>query len=251
MKFRRFNEQGVKAFTEFLGALRENGEAPVPAELLTNPRLTEPLSISIDAEPPASFTSRMEFAKWLHAASTASGADIPRDDAGFWAWLSLALFDHVCPMDGNGQRRVKEDARYLPMLESSRRYYRHALVGPFYVYWMYREAPEMAAAVLCGSLTQLNDEAYRLFVENQLVVMPSAIGVLTSLYYDANTDKLKRHSKTKKRGSIRRLATFLTRFARTLDLDVIPVERLIETLPSEFNRWRQPVLFGSAIQEKH
>lgn len=148
-------------------------------------------------------------------------------------------------------RKIKEDARYLPMLDLSRRYYRHALVGPFYVYWMYRDSPEQAAAVLCGSLTQLNDEAYRLFVENQLVVMPSAVGVLTKLYYDGTTGRLKPKSKTKKRGSIRRLATFLTRFARTLDLDVIPVERLISILPSEFNRWREPLLFDPVKLEKH
>ncbi len=250
MKLRRFNEQGVNSFAEYLAALRTDPATAVPTELLTNPRVTEPLSVVIEAEPPASFASRMEFAQWLHAAATASGVDIPRDDAGFWAWLSLALFDHVCPADGKGMRKIKEDARYVPMLESSRRYYRHALVGPFYVYWMYRDSPDVAAAVLCGSLTQLNDEAYRLFVENQLVVMPSAIGVLTKLYYDEATGKLKRHSKTKKRGSIRRLATFLTRFARTLDLDVIPVERLIDTLPSEFNRWRTPSLFDLAKLEK-
>ena len=59
-----------------------------------------------------------------------------------------------------------------------------------------------------------------------------------------------RYSKTKKRGSIRRLATFLARFARTLDLDVIPVERLIESLPLEFNRWRQQILFDAATLEK-
>jgi len=246
MKFRRFNAQGMKVFSVYIGTLRTNPAEAVPTELLTNPRLTEPLSVSIDADPPASFASRMEFAKWLHAAATAKGVDIPRNDAAFWAWLSLALFDHVCPPDGKGMRKIKEDARYIPMLESSRRYYRHALVGPFYVYWMYRDSPERAAAVLCGSLTQLNDEAYRMFVENQLVVMPSAIGVLTKLYYDQTTGKLKRHSKTKKRGSIRRLATFLTRFARTLDLDVIPVERLIETLPAEFNHWTRAVAVDPA-----
>jgi hypothetical protein len=214
-----------------------------PTQLLTTPQFSEPLPVSIDADPPAAFASRMEFARWLHDAAKASGVDIPRHDAGFWAWLSLALFNHVCPADGKGMRKIKEDARYLPMLESSRRYYRHSLVGPFYVYWLYRETPELADAVLCGSLIQLNDEAYRLFVENQLVVMPSAIGVLTKLYFDQVTGKLKRNSKTKKRGSIRRLATFLTRFARTLDLDVIPVSRLIKSLPPEFNRWREPLLF--------
>ncbi|MBX3448935.1 MAG: hypothetical protein KF777_05205 [Planctomycetaceae bacterium] len=251
MKFRRFNDLGVKAFAEYLEALRADATVAVPTDLLANPRLTEPLSALIEAEPPASFASRMAFAQWLHAAATANGVDIPRNDAGFWAWLSLALFDHVCPADAKGMRKIKEDARYLPMLDLSRRYYRHALVGPFYVYWMYRDSPEQAAAVLCGSLTQLNDEAYRLFVENQLVVMPSAVGVLTKLYYDGTTGRLKPKSKTKKRGSIRRLATFLTRFARTLDLDVIPVERLISILPSEFNRWREPLLFDPVKLEKH
>src|SRR5690348_3408867 len=134
MKFRRFNDQGVKAFADYLGVLRSKPEAAVPTDLLTNPRLTEPLSVSIDAEPPASFASRMDFAKWLHAAATAGQVEIPRNDAGFWAWLSLALFDHVCPPDAKGTRKIKEDARYVPMLDSSRRYYRHALVGPFYVY---------------------------------------------------------------------------------------------------------------------
>ncbi len=248
MRLRRFNETGIRAFAEFLGALRSNGQTPVPTELLSNPRLTEPLSVIIDAEPPARFANRMAFARWLHTA--ANGVEIPRNDPGFWAWLSLALFDHVCPADGQGRRKVKEDARYLPMLDVLRRYYRHALVGPFHVYWMYRHSPDQAAAVLCGSLTQLNDEAYRLFVENQLVVMPSAIGALTRLYYDESAGKLKRHSKSRKRGSIRRFARFLARFARTFDLDTIPVERLLETLPPEFNRWRQPRLF-SANPEKH
>lgn len=251
MKFRRLNEQGVKAFAEYLGALRTHPEAAVPTDLLTNPRLTEPLPEPIEADPPAAFASRMDFAKWLHGAATDSAVEVPRNDAGFWAWLSLALFNHVCPADGRGRRSVKEDARYLPMLESSRRYYRHSLAGPFFVYWMYRESPETVAAGLCGSLTQLNDEAYRLFVENQLVVMPSAVGVLTRLYYDPAAGKLKRNSKTKKRGSIRRLATFLTRFARTLDLDVIPVERLTVILPPEFDRWRQPMLFDPATTQKH
>jgi hypothetical protein len=124
------------------------------------------------------------------------------------------------------------------MLETSRRYYRHALLGPFSVYWLYRNNPEEAAALLCGSLTQLTDEAYRLFVENQLVVMPSAVGVLTRLYFDRTTGKLKSGSKTKTRGSIRRLAKHLTRCARTFDLDIISTEKLLETLPAEFSRWR-------------
>ncbi len=248
MKFLRFNNQGVQAFADYLESLRANPAAAVPEDLLTSPRFTEPLSVSIEADPPASFANRMEFAQWLHAAATDSSVEIPHKDTGFWAWLSLALFDHVCPANEQGLRKLKESARYMPMLDTARRYYRHALVGPFYTYWMYRDSPQLVTAVLCGSLTQLNDEAYRLFVENQLVVMPAVIGVLTKLYYDEFTGKLKPRSRTKKRGSIRRLATFLTRISRTLDLDVIPVDRLISILPSEFDRWKAPSLFDATTQ---
>lgn len=219
MKFRRLNAHGLKAFSEFLNELRQNPVAPVPLELLESPQHSEPLLAPIEAEPPELFQNRMAFAQWVHTAAVNSRTQVPRDDAGFWAWLSLALFDHVCPPDANGRRKVKEDARYVPLLDSARRYYRHSLVGPFFVYWMYRDSPEIVAAVLCGSLAKLNDEAYRLFVENQLVVMPSAVELLTRLYYDRASDSLRRNSKTKKRGSIRRLATFLTRCARTIDLN--------------------------------
>jgi hypothetical protein len=238
MKCRRLNSHGINAFAKYLRDVRMQPKLPVPRELLASPQSTEPLVVVIEAEVPAKFDDRMAFAKWLHKAATNHGIEAVRNDDGFWAWLSLALFDHICPQDCNGQRKLKEDARYLPMLETSRRYYRHALLGPFSVYWLYRNKAEDAAALLCGSLTQLTDEAYRLFVENQLVVMPSAVGVLTRLFFDGSTGKLKRGSKTKTRGSIRRLAKHLTRCARTLDLDIIPTDKLLETLPPEFNRWR-------------
>lgn len=238
MNLRKMNQRGLDAFKQYLVDLRANTATAVPSELLTDPHFTEPLLKEIEIEIPESFPSRMVFAKWLHLAFRDSGMEVPRGDAGFWSWLSLALFDHICPADANRNRKIKEDARYFPLLESSRRYYRHALVGPFSVYWMYRDRPEQAAAVLCGTLTQLNDEAYRLFVENQLVVMPAAIGVLTRLYYDEKKDRLKPKSRTKNRGSIRRLATYLTRFARTLDLDVVSVTRLMDSLPSEFDPWK-------------
>lgn len=45
---------------------------------------------------------------------------------------------------------------------------------------------------------------------------------------------------------------FSPRFLRSISpADVIPEERLIETLPSEFDRWREPMLFGDPSQGKH
>jgi hypothetical protein len=237
MQFRRFNDLGVKAFVEYLNALRDNPAAPIPTDLLENARLTQVLDPSIETKSGA-FATRMDFVRWIDGAAKAAGAEIPRRDPGFWAWLTLALFDQVCPVDAAGKRVVKEDARYLPMLDTPRRYYRHCLVGPYSVFAIYEAAPDKAAALLCGSLNKLADEAYRLFVENQLVIYPAAMSVLSDFYFDAARNRLKRGSQTKKPGSIRRLARVLTQYARTFDLDIVPGDSLSKMLPYEFNRWR-------------
>ena len=83
MRFRRFNERGIKEFADFLAILRLKPETPVPTEMLTSPRFTDSLKESINAELPTSFASRMDFAKWMHAAAEANGVEIPRGDAGF------------------------------------------------------------------------------------------------------------------------------------------------------------------------
>jgi hypothetical protein len=185
MEFRRFNEMGVKAFAAHLDTLRSIPAAPVPIQLLTDPSLTQALDQPISAEP-RTFTTRMEFALWLDEATRHSNSDVPHRDIGFWAWLTLFLFENVCPGDSQGRHKLKEDARYLPMLDSPRRYYRHSLVGPYAIFKLYEHKPEQADALLCGSLAKLTDEAYRLFVENQLVFYPAAVSILSSFYFDAN-----------------------------------------------------------------
>lgn len=237
MLFRRFNDKGVQAFAAYLDALRADPKAPVPTDLLTNPRLTQPLDPPIDAEPQP-FNTRMDFCRWLHDAAKAAGTEAPRRDAGFWAWLTLALFDQVCPADSTGRRKPKEDARYLPLLDQARRYYRHALVGPYSVYLRYDKTPEYAAPLLCGSLAKLADEAYRLFVENQLVTYPAAVNILRSFYYDARKNTIKRGAGSKKAGSIRRLVKVLTQYGRTYDIDEMADSDLACMLPKEFDRWR-------------
>lgn len=244
MQFRRFNDLGIKEFSDYLGTLRSNPSAPVPTDLLEQPQLTTVLEPVIEAKP-HTFATRMEFARWLHEAAQRANAAIPRRDAGFWAWLTLALFEQVCPPDNSGVRHVKEDPRYLPQLDSSRRYYRHALVGPYNVYLRFLDDPSRADALLCGPLAKLTDEAYRLFVENQLVVHRPAVAVLTEFFFDPQRHRLKRRSQSKTEpGSIRRLAKVLTQYARTYDLDVIPEQRLSSMLPREFDRWRAAPLFN-------
>jgi len=240
MKFRRFTDEGLTRFREYLERLRDDDpKLDPPTDLLEDGRFSEPLQQSIEAEP-TPFAKRMDFACWLHDAATAAGAEIPRTDTHFWAWLSLALFDSVCPAKLDGSRRAKETPRYIPILDNPRRYYRHALLGPYLVYKQFEKNPEIAAPLLCGTLVKLHDEAYRLFVENQLLVHASAVNTLRLLYYDPAQNKIRRNAQSKKApGSIRRLVKVIGQYARTFDLDIVPTESLIDMLPTEFDRWRK------------
>lgn len=242
MQFRRFNDDGIRAFRNYLQRLRGDPTLPPPLSLLTDDTVSEALSPKIEANPDR-FENRMAFARWLYAASKNADHPIPRTDAGFWAWLSLALFDQVCPPNLHGARNPKEEARYIPILQDARRYYRHGLLGPYLVFLNYEDNSESASALLCGSLTKLNDEAYRLFVENQLVPYRGAVAILHDLYFDYTKGKIKRGAQTKKAGSIRRFVKILFQYARTYDLDTLPEDKLKEMLPPEFDKWRStPIL---------
>lgn len=239
MQLKAFNNKGIAAFTEYLDALRLDPARPVPTDLLDKPTLTRPLDEPIEATPQP-FATRMDFACWLHDAADESNATVPLKDAGFWAWLTLALFDQVCPANAKGQRTVKELPRYIPQLDSSRRYYRHAFVGAYMVFQHFEEKPEIAAPLLCGSLVKLHDEAYRLFVENQLLVHAPAVETLRIFYYDPLADRIRRGAQGKNTpGSIRRFVKLLSQYARTYDLDSLPADQLSGMLPKEFDRWRQ------------
>ncbi len=186
MKFRRFNEQGVRAFAEYLQALRSNPEASVPLELLTSPRFTEPLSVLIEATPPASFSSRMDFAKWLHATATTNGVDIPRGDSGFWAWLSLALFDHVCPADGSGQRSPGADARHVIASTDWKRRYRHLLQNPYEIFFLHRDDPDRALVALVNPLHRPGELTEQINGRQEIATCPGCMSLATFLCIDSN-----------------------------------------------------------------
>lgn len=217
MKFRRFNDQGVKAFAEYLEALRTHPEAAVPTDLLSNPRLTEPLPVSIDAEPPASFANRMAFAQWLHDAAIDSEADIPRNDAGFWAWLSLALFDHVCPPDGKGKRKPGADARHLIDAADWKRRYRHLLQNAYEIHFLHRDNPARALVALVNPLFKPGELTEQINGRQEIVTCPGCMSLATFLCVDADGNRRKGAS-----GEFARIfGKAVNRISRTFDLPVM------------------------------
>jgi hypothetical protein len=218
MKLRRFNDQGVSEFGAFLDVLRSSADEAVPVGLLNSARFSEPLGVTITANPPPSFANRMAFANWLHTAATDSGENIPRNDAGFWAWLSLALFDHICPADGNGRRKPGANPRYIIDAADWKRRYRHLLQNPYDVYFLHRDDPGRALVALVNPLDQPGELTEQINGRQELVTCPGCMSLATFLCIDANGKRRKGAS-----GDFARVfGKAVNRVSRTFDLPEMP-----------------------------
>jgi hypothetical protein len=237
MKIRRFTAEGLSQFGAYLGNLRADHQLEPPFYLLADPNASE--SIDVDGEVENKpFAARFEAAAYLSEKLATTGIQDLDRDAGLWAWLTLFYFDQLCPAAKGGARKVGELARYIPLIETSRRYYRHMLMGPVMMYRAHIDRPNRLLALLSNPMSVATSETYRLFIENPtLIACRAVVDVATWLYYDSARGKLKRGAGSKDAGGCRRLVEYLQQIDCTYDLPIMTKDRLSGMLPSEFRRF--------------
>lgn len=235
MRLRRLKDDGVAEFAAYLSNLQADSSLPAPTWLLTDASRSEEVQGGIEIENRA-FETRFEAASYL-APRVSTIVNVDRD-AGLWAWLALFYFDQICPAAPDGSRKVGEQARYIPLIDISRRYYRHMLLGPVSMYRAHLDHPERLLGLLSSPMDVATSETYRLFIENpSLIACKSIVEVATTLYYDPEGRKLKRGAGSKDAGGCRRLIDFLQQVDCTFDLPALSKEHLAQMLPREFERF--------------
>ncbi|MDN5864044.1 MAG: hypothetical protein L0I62_02350 [Gammaproteobacteria bacterium] len=232
MRLQRFNDKGISAFGDYLKRLREEPALSPPFSLLQDPAASEPMHPSIDAEPEP-FANRMEFARWLHEAASAADTKIPLQDAGFWSWLTLLLFDQVCPAAGNN-RSVGSQARYIPDGDY-RRQYRHLLATPYSIYYMHRDNPNRVRFLMGVPLNVFGELTEQFASRQELISCPGTMGLADYLFFDAETDKTRARAGG---DAARRLAKLLGQYTRTWDITVMSPMDSANLLPSEFDHFK-------------
>ena len=251
MSVRRLNDQGIERFTAFLDSLSGDAPMPYPSALLTDPDGTVEIQPTIEVEQRA-FGSRYAAAEYLYNVFKDSNlTDIERD-RGLWAWLSLFYFEQLCPLNARGQRKPGERARWI-LNTSGRRYYRHLLAGPFFVFRQHSDNPYRTLALLCGPLHQMSDVYLEIADSQQLVTNPAIIEAATWMYYDSEKGRLKRGTARDKPGGARRMGEVLSQFDCTWDLYSVSAEDVFALLPPEFDRFkdgRQLTLFSQSHNER-
>jgi hypothetical protein len=237
MKLQRFNDEGINRFAQFLDSLSVDPSLALPTDLLTDVACAVPVPPGPEVDP-KQFTSRMDAARYLDGILTGvTGCDVERD-AGLWAWLSLFYFDQICPPDGHGRRKVREQARYIPAVTNFQKYYRHLLAGPYRVFRAHRKNPDRALVLLCGPLHKPGDIVEQIVSRQEIITNPHAVELATTIYFDPKSGSFRRGAAGKGGGSARRLADVLNQFDVTWDLYWMSAIGILGKLPKEFERFR-------------
>jgi hypothetical protein len=239
MRLHRFNDEGINRFSQFLDGLSADPNLALPTDLLTDATCVVPVSPGPEIHA-QHFANRLEAARYLDGVlSSVTGCDVERD-VGLWAWLSLFYFDQLCPPDGRGRRKPMERARWLPVFDDHRRWYRHLLAGGYLVYRAHRAYPEAAMVLLHTPFPVIGHFWYQLTSRKEQVTNRAIMEAATELYVQQDRIRPKRGAQTQNTpGSVFRFVAILNQLDPVWDLYAMNKEQILHLLPDEFDRFRQ------------
>jgi len=212
------------------------GETVEVSDLMSDQILSEEVDPPIFVEV-QDFASRRAAAEYLTSVLAPLDWDSIENDAGLWTWIAAAWIDVLAPVS-SGTRRLGQINRWLLAPNEWKRYYRHLLAGPCYIYKAHADDPDRADAALCSSVAKPGEVAEQVANRLDLVRSPGIMGAITALYFDRATGTLKRGAAGKERpGTSRRLGPVLKQLDRTWDIQDLSSEEVLALLPSEFDRF--------------
>lgn len=239
-RIRRHTAQGIEEVERWLDQLKLEGGGSVPSILLDDPRFSEDLPENLQIDEGEQFSSRFEWGVYIEGVLRELPTRRLAEDPGVWTWLSLALFDQICPVGPNGKRKLSDRPRYVPSVSDFRTYYRHYLLGPWRIVRAHKDAPVRARVLLMNPLYRPGELAEQISAHQNLVSSGAVLEAASELYLDRAGDKLKRGAGGSGPGSPRRLVAVLDQLFLTFDFQQIGAGPLLKLLPKEFKRFRNP-----------
>lgn len=239
MQIRRFNNDGLELYSRFVDDVRQDPTKTFLVRFLEDEDYTVQLEGATHIEE-CEFTSRFEFAEYIDAKLKPLRNIDVQIDRGLWAWLTAFYFDMACPMMSDGKRRPGEHARYFPNFAAWNRRYRHLLASPWSIYAAHIDDPERVKWLLSGPVDKPGELNEQFASRQEIIRSPGVLVASGRMYYDASTKKIRRGVRGRLGGSLPRFGKLLNQLDRTWDLYSITPEGLVDLLPSEFDRWKDP-----------
>lgn len=157
------------------------------------------------------------------------------ENTGLWAWLTFVMRDRLFKKSSDGTWKVGEVHRWYPSSPNDwQKGQRHLVRMPVL---LLDELGKQADHLLCGHPSVLPEIREQL-TSQQDMFNEEFQQVARTLYYDEVNGSLKRGAGGKGAGSPRRLAKIRQQLDVTWDLEHLEPSRIIEMLPSEFERFK-------------
>lgn len=235
MELRCMTETGRNRFLEYLQNLRNgSSEETLGEQFNIDPfsTLVEP-RIQLDAD--HTFSTRYEMGEYLNNTLSAIDRNVLLINLGIWDWLTVLWFDVICP-ETNGQRKVRETARYIVSKDRTD-YYRQLILGAWELYSLH--GPHSRLFLKCPPYIH-NDWTEQLASRQDIVTNKGMIEAIDGLYWDNTRQQPKRGATDRNRaGNVRRFVMLMAQLDLTYDLHAMSVSEILKLLPREFDIWKK------------
>lgn len=237
MKARRFNEKGLIEFEAYILAARTNHRArqpveAVPAHLLTSDEFTTPTDYELPDETQV-FPDKLSIGRLFTRVIPAERNEEARLDVRLWSWFAAKYFDQIT----SGRKKIKEERAYVASI-SFQDFYRHLILGPYYLYFISQDDPDRVRVLLYDEPTTMNEVMVQFGSYQTLMQNKELQSLIQKLYYDNEKMRIKRGAGGKEAGTPRRLMDFFRQIELNYDLGSITESKFWEMLPSEFTKFK-------------
>ncbi len=233
---RALNTTGIERFQGYLTDLRDGTPGDPPWELLEEMGCTAELPVDMMIEPP-NFPNRLALGEYLCDVLAPLRPEETDRNTGLWAWLSLFLFDQVCPTGKHPIRRPGSDYRHIPDFGYRTRH-RHLLYGPYQVY---RRHGHSSILLLSGPVHSESRIYHDIAGRQDLIANRGVVEATAMLYLDRarGVPKQGAQAETASPGTIRRFVRVLQQLDVNYDIYGMSGKDIVTLLPSEFDAWRK------------
>jgi len=237
MKARRFSEEGLERFRAWIIDVRAIAKAggevpPVPDDLLVDDRYATATEYELPAKEPI-FNTKMDIGIFCCQLVPDTHHEVVRGDAAFWSWLAARYFKQLT----KGRTKIKEPRAYVAAI-GFQEFYRHLMLGPYYIYFAARDVPERVCVLLYDEPTTMNEVMVQFGSYQTLMQNPEIQTVIQRLYFDTTKNRIKRGAGGKVNGAPRRLMDFFRQIEMNYDLRRISAQQMWDMLPAEFARFK-------------
>lgn len=238
MEIRKFTDEGIERFRNYLKELRNGSTSRPPFDLLTDPGTSELVEGGGRIEN-LIFKTRLDLARYLNDNLASIDHDSIETDVHLWSWLSLFYFDQLCPVQTNTTRKPGRDYRHI--LEPGYPYgHNHLLAGAYLVYTVYGLNDELSMLLLYTAPHIESGFHHQLAQRQSIITNRGVMEAAYLIYLDKNKGKPKFGAIAKnKPGTIYRFIDVIQQFDLNFDLYSMTGKGVLELLPTEFDKWKE------------